>query len=119
VVSGREADVLELPDGSTCSPYLLTTALEQIPGLLQYQVTQAECDLLRVTTVTGDGQAPDALARAVRVALASELPPYIRIEVSFVDRLPRGGRSKLRVVQPLPRARSGTAISAAATEALR
>ena len=106
VVAGRDADVLELPDGSTRSPYLLTTALERIPGLVQYQIVQAERDLLRVIAVAQSDQDPAALERAIVGALRSELPSDVRIEAAFADRLARGGRAKVRVVQPLPRTRS-------------
>ena len=52
-VTGREADSLELPDGSMRSPYQLTMALEGIPGLAQYQIVQARRDLLWVNAVAG------------------------------------------------------------------
>jgi phenylacetate-CoA ligase len=108
VVSGREADMLELPDGTTRSPYQLTMALERIPRLAQYRIVQAERGLLRVDAIaTTAGARTDtaALERAIRDALREELPHDVRLEVSTVERLERGPREKLRVVNPLPRSR--------------
>ena len=107
IVSGREADTLELPDGTTRSPYMLTMALEGIPDLAQYQIVQAERDLLRVNAVATAGAHTDRsmLERAIRDSLRDVLPRDIRIEVSIVGRLARGPREKVRVVRPLPRAR--------------
>jgi phenylacetate-CoA ligase len=109
VVSGREVDTLELPDGTTRSPYLLTMALERIPGLAQYQIVQAERDLLRVSAIADAGVDPESLERAIHDVLRSDLPPNVRIEVTTVDRLERGARAKVRVVHPLPRSRAGLA----------
>jgi phenylacetate-CoA ligase len=106
VLAGREADVLELPDGSTRSPYLLTTLLERIPALVQYQVVQTERDALRVTAIPARHADRDELSRSIAGALRAELPPTVRIEISFADRLAHGARAKVRVVQPLPRTRA-------------
>ncbi|HKP50886.1 MAG TPA: hypothetical protein VJU17_12765, partial [Gemmatimonadales bacterium] len=40
LVTGRISDVLVMRDGLRISPYALTCAIEQIPGLLRYQVSQ-------------------------------------------------------------------------------
>ena len=103
VVSGREADVLELADGSTLSPYLLTMALEPIGGLAQFQVVQLERDLLRVRAVAGCSVDARALELEIARALRAALPSSVRVEVALVDHLERGARAKVRVVEPLPR----------------
>jgi phenylacetate-CoA ligase len=117
VISGREADTLELHDGTIRSPYLLTMALERIPGLAQYQIVQVERDLLRVSVVASNGiERPEtsALERAIHDALRDELTPEVRIEVSTVDHLERGAREKVRVVHPLPRSSAALTELAAA-----
>ena len=106
VVSGREADVLELSDGSTLSPYLLTMALEPITGLAQYQLVQVERDLVRVSVVAERGRDGAALEREIVAALRRALPAGVRVETALVDRLTHGARAKVRVVQPLPRSRA-------------
>ncbi|MEP7086847.1 MAG: hypothetical protein ABI884_05890 [Gemmatimonadota bacterium] len=103
VVSGRDADVLELPDGSTLSPYLLTMALEPIPGLVQYQITQMERDHLRVRAVAGNGIGARTLEADIASALGAALPAGVRVSTAIVDRLEHGARTKVRVVEPLPR----------------
>ena len=42
VVTGREADALELADGQRISPYALTVALESVADVRQYQVVQRD-----------------------------------------------------------------------------
>ena len=113
VVSGREADVLELTDGSTISPYMLTMALEAIAGLAQYQVVQAERDLLHVSAIADGSRDANTLASAIVGALRGALPCSMRVEAEIVEQLERGARAKLRVVQPLPRARDSVASLAA------
>jgi phenylacetate-CoA ligase len=109
IVSGREADVLELTDGSTISPYMLTMALEPIAGLAQYQVVQAERDLLHVNAIADGSRDPTTLASAIVGALRGALPCSMRVDAEVVAQLERGSRAKLRVVQPLPRARDSVA----------
>jgi phenylacetate-coenzyme A ligase PaaK-like adenylate-forming protein len=114
VVSGRTADTLEFQDGTTRSPYQLTMALEQIPGLAQYQITQEERGLLRVKVVA-DARADLAVLRAsIADALRLELPSEVRIDVMLVDRLERGPRAKVRVVHPLPLSRKPVSALAGA-----
>ena len=103
VVSGREADVVGLPDGSTLAPYQLTMALEAVAGLAQFQVMQAERELFRVLAIA-DGVHAGALEHDILLALRRELPRSIRVEVAIVERLEHGARAKVRVVQQLSRA---------------
>jgi phenylacetate-CoA ligase len=112
VVSGRIADTLELPDGTTRSPYQLTMALERIRGLSQYGIVQIERDLLRVSAVADPGADMPVLRSSIAGALRRELPGDVRIEVEFIDRLERGARAKARVVCPLPRSREPLAALA-------
>jgi phenylacetate-CoA ligase len=113
IVSGREADTLELPDGTTRSPYMFTMALEPISDLAQYQIVQEERDLLHVSAVISAGARTDGatIARAIRDSLREILPRDIRIEVALVATLERGPREKVRVVQPLARTRDVNRVS--------
>jgi phenylacetate-CoA ligase len=54
-VSGRSSQYLLLSDGRQLSPYLLTTAIEKFPGLLQYQFVQRTRNDLLVKVVLDDG----------------------------------------------------------------
>jgi phenylacetate-CoA ligase len=117
IVSGREADTLELPDGTTRSPYALTMALERIAGLAQYQIVQPERDLLRVNAVADGSAIASALTSDIVDALRFEIPCDVRIEVASVDRIERGARAKLRVVCPLPLSGEPGAVLAGASGA--
>jgi phenylacetate-CoA ligase len=119
VVTGREADTLELSDGTTRSPYLLTMALKRIAGLAQYQIVQVERDLLRVNAVADAGGNASGLRNAITEALRFELPSEIRVEVATIDRIERGARAKVRVVCPLPHSREPLAAVAGAVGAPR
>lgn len=106
VVTGRASDVIELPDGSTRSPYALTTALERVSGVAQYRVIQAERDLLHVIVIPGHGAPREALPGAIESALRNEMPNDVRIIVKLADRLDRGARAKVRAVEAMPRSRA-------------
>lgn len=66
--TGREVDSLALPGGRRLSPYRVTLALEEVPGLLQYRVTQHE-DLRLHAEAWTDAPRPEAVLGAVRNCL--------------------------------------------------
>lgn len=102
VVTGRETDVLELSGGRRVSPYAITCALEAVPGVLRYQVSQVGPDQLRVrarTASPGDSADP---AADIRRALERAIPGPLTIEIEFVEHFETGPRAKFRVVQPGP-----------------
>lgn len=47
-VRGREVDYLFTPEGNRISPYLLTTTIEQVAGVVQYQVVQRSIDCVEI-----------------------------------------------------------------------
>jgi phenylacetate-CoA ligase len=47
-LEGRLVDVVQLRDGRSLSPYQITLAVENIPGLRRYQVVQESLDVFRV-----------------------------------------------------------------------
>jgi phenylacetate-CoA ligase len=120
VISGRDSDTLELPDGSTRSPYQLTMALELVPELAQYQIVQVQRDLLRVSAVAIAHTRHDVstLEREIHDALREVLPRDVFVEVTIVERLARGPREKLRAVHPLPRSHESLAALATIPGAL-
>jgi phenylacetate-CoA ligase len=101
VVSGREADTLELGAGRRISPYMLTTAIEQVDGVLQYQVSQTARARLRVRAVPAAAADRARVDHGIRTALRREVEATLDVDVEFVDRLPRGARAKVRAVEPL------------------
>jgi phenylacetate-CoA ligase len=99
VVTGREVDVLELDGGRRLSPYALTSALEQVEGMLRYQVSQLDTGRLRVRAHTTGAGEREATASDIRAAIRAAAGP-IAVDVEFVERFETGPRGKFHVVQP-------------------
>lgn len=66
--SGRVVDSLLLPSGRKLSPYQVTLALEHLPGLTQFRVTQREDLSLRVEAWTA-GLPPPEVFQSVQACL--------------------------------------------------
>jgi phenylacetate-CoA ligase len=101
VVTGRTADILVMQDGLRISSYALTSAIERIPGLLRYQVSQLDQARVRVRAILEAAADRSVVTAQVRSALRFEVAPFLDADVEFVDRLPVGPRAKFRVVEPL------------------
>ena len=101
VVTGRTADMLILQGGYRVSPYALTCAIERVPGLLRYQVSQLDPARVRVRAILDAFADQAAITAQVRSALRYDVAPFLDAEVEFVDRLPSGPRAKFRVVEAL------------------
>jgi hypothetical protein len=80
---------------------MLTTAIEQIDGVLQYQVSQTARSRLRVRAVPAAAADRARVDHGIRTALRREVEATLDVDVEFVDRLPRGARAKVRAVEPL------------------
>jgi phenylacetate-CoA ligase len=102
VVTGRTADTLVLEGGRRISPYALTCAIERVPGLLRYQVSQLDTARVRVRAIVEARADRAAVTTLVQMALRYDVAPFLDADVEFVDRLPTGPRAKFRVVEPLP-----------------
>jgi phenylacetate-CoA ligase len=101
VVTGRAADMLILRDGLRISPYALTCAIERIPGVVRYQVSQLDQARVRVRAILESAADRGAFTARVRTALRFDVAPFLDADVEFVDRLPTGPRAKFRVVETL------------------
>ena len=100
IVTGRVAEVLNV-GGRRLSPYVFTSALEKIGGLVRYQVVQLETTRFVVRSVLARGVSPESVAGAVRGAVAAAVGTRVAVDVEFVERLGNGPGRKTRVVQPL------------------
>jgi phenylacetate-CoA ligase len=101
VVTGRAADILVMQDGIRISPYALTCAIERIPGVLRYQVSQLDPARVRVRAILEAAADRTTVTAQVQSALRFDVAPFLDADVEFVDRLPVGPRAKFRVVEPL------------------
>lgn len=100
VVTGREADVLALSGRRRVSPYAITCALEGVPGLVRYQVSQLGPERLRVRVRTARSHASADAVAGIRGALQRAIPGPLTIDVELVEHFEAGPRAKFRVVQP-------------------
>lgn len=107
-LGGRSSDYLELPNGETISPYRVTTEIENIAGLLQYQLIQQSPNRIAVRTVwreTPDPPAFDRVEQAIRQALVQSAVesdmPDISINVERCARIDNEENGKFKVVKRL------------------
>jgi phenylacetate-CoA ligase len=105
-LEGREVELLQLADGRRISPYLLTTAIEDVPGLSRYQFVQTGADRLELRFVALDSQPVDQGAIVSRLSglLGNGLQLCAK-QVSVIPRTP-GGKRKVFV-------REGAAVAGA------
>jgi phenylacetate-CoA ligase len=103
-LEGREVEMLQLTDGRRLSPYVLTTAIEDLPGLSRYQFVQTAADRLELRFIALDAKPVDRGEIESRLArlLGAGLDVCAR-EVSEIPRTP-GGKRKVFV-------REGAAIA--------
>ncbi|HZN97890.1 MAG TPA: hypothetical protein VFB61_09200 [Gemmatimonadales bacterium] len=101
VVTGRKADTLVMQNGHRISPYALTSAIERIPGVVRYQVSQLDQARVRVRAILDSAADQTAVTQQLQSILRRDVAPFLDAEVQFVDRLPTGPRAKFRVVEPL------------------
>jgi len=107
VVTGRDVDMLQLTGGTRLSPYALTTAIEDVPGVRRYQVVQTEEETLLVKVVL-EGEAPAReVEDGVRTAVSAATGGRAAASVQLVDDLPKGPGGKVRVVQGMGAGNSG------------
>lgn len=95
---GRQIDALVGRDGSERSPYVVTDALREVPGLRQFQVVQHELLDIRIDLVVQEGARENAI-REVRGALEQLLGTGINLDIRFRDNLTPDGAQKFRPVQ--------------------
>lgn len=105
-IAGRVVDTITRPDGRELSPYCLTEAVEDVPGLLRYQIVQEGIDQFRVRAEIAQGS--DGYADAIVAALRPVLGGAVEITVKREDKLdPAPGRKFRVVVNTLRTAPSG------------
>jgi phenylacetate-CoA ligase len=90
-VTGREVEMLLLPDGRRLSPYLLTSIVERDPAIRRYQLAQTDIDRLQVRYVASDGSTVNEaqLARALGELVDSQMETRL-VRVAQIPRTPRG-----------------------------
>lgn len=84
-IEGRRAAMLCAPGGNWVSPYVITNAIEAVPGLAQYQVLQKQPGLLEVRMVAEAGAACHLVEKGVKSAIEAALGSPVELQLSFVS----------------------------------
>jgi len=96
-IEGRTDDLIHLPGGGILSPFTITTVLRFIPGIGQFRFVQTGERDFQVHLVKGNASRPDTLGE-VKTQLEKILGTDVRIDVEWVDEIPRDPSGKIRAV---------------------
>ena len=94
---GRSVDYFALADGAAITPYDLTCAIENLPGMLRYQIVQRALDRVEVLVLPGPGFT-DAVRRRDQAALRPALHG-LAAEVRVVAEMRHEPSGKFRIVR--------------------
>ena len=97
-IEGRLVDCVRLADGRALSPYHLTLAVEEVPGIDRYQIVQTALDRILVRA-QGPGRDDPATPARVATAIHGVMGAGVAVQTRFEPDLdpPRG--RKFRVVE--------------------
>ena len=97
VVKGRSTDFIVAPDGRWVHGLALIYVIREIPGVRQYQITQADVDSVCVRIVLDDGFPSDGQER-IREGITKRLGTNVRVDVEEVPEIARAPSGKFRYV---------------------
>ena len=97
-IHGRAADFLRLPGGRVFSPYNLTAAIDEVPGIRRFQIVQTALDEIEVLYVPLDG-AGQGTPHGIAARCSAQLPSGIRVKPKPVDDIPLTAGGKHRMVR--------------------
>jgi phenylacetate-CoA ligase len=98
--AGRSSEYIILPGGEELSPYLFTTNIECIDGLLQYQVVQLTMEKLIVHALTTTSDF-EHIAFQIHKILSGVLNHRMKIEVRHCTKLDIEENGKFKVIKNL------------------
>lgn len=103
-IEGRSAAMLRARSGAMISPYVITNAIEEVPGLDQYQVVQKQPGMLEVKVVAEAGASKGCIESGVSEALNQTLGGAVSLQISFVSTIaaPSGSHKVPLVISELP-----------------
>lgn len=86
------------------SPYVITNAIEEVPGLAQYQVVQKQPGMLEVKVVAEASASKGCIESGVSDALNQALGGAVSLQISFVSTIaaPAGSHKVPLVISELP-----------------
>ncbi len=98
--AGRSSEYIILPNDETLSPYLFTTSIERIEGLLQYQVIQITSQKILVNVIT-HSEDYRLIANTIKEILKNITKNMMEIEIQLKTKLELEENGKLKVVRNL------------------
>jgi phenylacetate-CoA ligase len=103
-LEGRSAAMLHSRAGTLISPYVVINAIEDVPGLSQYQIVQKQPGLLEVRVVADADASRNRVEKGVQNALEAALAGAADLQITFVSRIaaPPGSHKVPLVISELP-----------------
>ena len=103
-IEGRSAAMLRSHCGTLISPYVISNAIEEVPGLAQYQVVQMQPGMLEVRVVADADASRNRVEKGVQNALEAALAGSADLQITFVSRIaaPPGSHKIPLVISELP-----------------
>ncbi|HVO74885.1 MAG TPA: hypothetical protein VMT35_12735 [Ignavibacteriaceae bacterium] len=98
--AGRSSEYIILPNDKILSPYLFTTKIERIMGLLQYQITQTAKKKIVARIITSDGSFTQ-IAVIVYKILSAVTESMMEIEIEQCSDISIEENGKFKVVKNL------------------
>lgn len=92
-LEGRSAAMLRTRSGILLSPFVITNAIEEVPGLAQYQVVQKKPGELEVRVVATHGAPPFQIERGIKESLGAVVAQDAELTVNFVPAIAAPHRS--------------------------
>ena len=103
-ITTKDEDIIVTPEGKLISSSVLTHPFKPLDAVQESQIVQEDVDCLRVKIVRREGYTDNDSDKLV-AALRERVGPSIRIDLEFVDHIPRTKAGKFRWViskVPLP-----------------
>jgi len=97
-VHGRIPDTIQTPDGKLISGIFFPHLLKEFGWIEQFQVTQKELDRLHLKIVTANPAEAERGLPELRREILSVLGDGVRLDVEFVNEIPRTASGKHRAV---------------------
>lgn len=103
-IEGRSAAMVRTRGGIMISPYVITNAIEEVPGLAQYQVVQKQPGMIEVRVVAEGNASLDCVEKGIQSALESALESAVDLQITFVSTIaaPAGSHKVPLVISELP-----------------
>ncbi|HUV04519.1 MAG TPA: hypothetical protein VMX94_05375 [Armatimonadota bacterium] len=96
-IRGRMVDRVVLPSGEMISPYVLTCAIENVPGVKRFQIVQDDSSRLRVDFVPACD--PEEIVPLLAARIERVVGPTMQVDVRPVDDIHREESGKFKVVK--------------------